>query len=181
MKTPTPTELSILASYTVNVATGQVWDSEGNEICNAHTNGYVYIRIRQGQSLRNFKRANLIWWKAKGEWPPLPLDHDNRNRIDDSITNLIPKAHRQNMTNHSSTIKKGNGLPVGVVWCKTDQRFRAHITINGKLKHLGNHRTAEGAIEARRRAEQELLAQYPKDCRIAGRQLDAVETVHPNE
>lgn len=87
-------------------------DCEAGLICSFYNSegigsvdGYGYVRIasphRRGGPFgptRKYKRANIIWWKATGEWPKMALDHINRDSKDDRLVNL-----------REATIKENNG------------------------------------------------------------------------
>lgn len=67
----------------------------------------------------------------------------------------------------AGTIRSNNtsGVP-GVEWVKRKQRWRATLCFKGKRYHLGTYERFDDAVQARKRAEEELhqpfLAEYAK-------------------
>lgn len=97
--------------------------------------------------------AHRIAWKIHYGCDPVnQIDHINGNRTDNRIKNLREVTHRENSLNqkHRSTNTSGH---MGV---DIDRgKWRAHITIHGKFKHIGYFDTMVEAIAARKAAEEE--------------------------
>lgn len=77
----------------------------------------------------------------------MDIDHINHNAIDNRKTNLRIVTRQDNAKNKalSSTNSSGN---CGVYWDSANQKWRAQLTINGRLKSLGRFLLKEDAISA---------------------------------
>ena len=140
-------ELAYLEKLTICIESGRVLNSKGDEIGSINGGGRFQIGINAGGKQRNRRRHHIIWWKATGEWPIFELDHIDRDRKNDRITNLRPSTPGQNNKN----VTKKSGLPVGVVaYPRVGGRiaYIAQISIKGKMKWLGSHTTVEDAARA---------------------------------
>ncbi len=110
--------------------------------------GYLLIMVQS----RLYKAHRLAWLYVSGEWPEDQIDHINRNRSDNRITNLREVSHKQNQQNRSKPSNSTSGHP-GVSWYKRYYKWVARITHNYKLIHLGYFTDREEAIAARKAAE----------------------------
>jgi hypothetical protein len=72
------------------------------------------------------------------------VDHIDSNTLNNHLENLRVVSHRENMSKEK-TIK--SGLPTGVCFDKSCNKYKAQIVINGKNKHLGRFKTIEEAQE----------------------------------
>jgi hypothetical protein len=111
-------------------------------------NGYLYISI--GSRLHRAHR--LAWLYVSGEWPKGQVDHINRNRSDNRISNLREVTNKQNGQNASKRSDNTSGHP-GVCWYKRDSKWQAKITHNQKKIHLGYFSILAEALSARKAAE----------------------------
>jgi len=101
---------------------------------------------------RTYKRAHrLAWFYVYGEWPKSQIDHINRNRDDNMLSNLRAANDQQNCRNRSPKINKFG--VIGLSWCKRSKRFFARITIDRKTEYLGYFSDMFEAICARKSAE----------------------------
>jgi hypothetical protein len=90
-----------------------------------HSSGYIQIRI----SGKNYQAHRLAWMIVYGEDPKnLLIDHINGNKTDNRICNLRLATNQQNQRNNKCK---------GFYWNKQKKKWKAHIRIDGKLKHLG--------------------------------------------
>lgn len=92
-----------------------------------------------------------------GHWPKNQVDHKNRNKIDNRISNLREATNQQNSFNrvgHSSSGLKG------VSFHKNDKTYHARISINGKCKYLGRFKIASDAAIAYNNAAKELHGEF---------------------
>lgn len=108
--------------------------------------GYIVIHV----GYKRFRAHRLAWVYANGDVLDdyTEVDHINRNRSDNRISNLRTATKSQNMGNsigHSKT-----GLPKGVV--RNKKRFSARFMADRKLQYLGTFDTATEAHEAYMRA-----------------------------
>ena len=110
--------------------------------------GYLLIQLQRRKHLAH----RLVWLYVYGEWPKLTIDHINRNKADNRITNLRDVSHKQNHQNASKSSRNTSGHP-GVCWYKSCSKWQARIKHNYKHIHLGYFTTIEDAIAARKAAE----------------------------
>lgn len=96
--------------------------------------GYVRIWIDRNRYLAH----RLAWLYVHGEWPKHHLDHKNRDRSDNRISNLRQASPTQNAINRK--------LPQGVH--PVGNRFQARISVDGDRRHLGCFSTPEAAHAA---------------------------------
>lgn len=110
--------------------------------------GYLQIMIQS----RLHKAHRLAWLYVHGVWPEDQIDHINRNRIDNQISNLREVSHKQNNQNKG---KAGNNTSghTGVCWHKQKSKWQTHIKHNRKRIHLGYFATIEEAVAARKAGE----------------------------
>jgi len=114
------------------------------------SNGDGYLRIRLHNRL--FLAHRLAWLYVYGSWPEDQLDHVNRVRTDNRISNLREVTNKQNQQNASKRSNNTSGHP-GVYWCKRDSKWVAQIKHNYKRIHIGYFDDLEAAIAARKAAE----------------------------
>jgi hypothetical protein len=91
-----------------------------------------------------FKAHRLAWLYVYGEFPT-ELDHKNRNRADNRISNLREATRPQNAGN---AICRREGRLKGAYWHKRDRRWASAIPIKGKSVWLGQYATEEEAHAA---------------------------------
>ncbi|MEL6859316.1 MAG: HNH endonuclease signature motif containing protein [Pseudomonadota bacterium] len=89
-----------------------------------------------------------------GYWPSKCIDHINGDRKDNRISNLRDVSHSLNMKNSKLPDNNTSGYP-GVYWSSQNKHWIANIWIEGKFNYLGQHKTKEAAIAARKTAEEE--------------------------
>ena len=111
-------------------------------------NGYLQISVQS----RRYQAHRLAWLYMYGEWPEDQLDHINRNRSDNRISNLRDVSHKQNNQNKSKRSDNTSGHP-GVFWHKQSSKWQAQIKHDYKHIHLGLFKTIEEALSARKAAE----------------------------
>ena len=112
------------------------------------SHGYRIIRVN-GIRYRAHRIAWLLFYR---EFPTSHIDHINRNRDDNRITNLRCVTHTENMRNRKKMKSNKSGV-TGVSWNSKDKNWKAQITSNGKRIILGCRANIDDAIELRRNAE----------------------------
>ena len=118
------------------------------KIAGCLSKGYIII----GLNGKNFQAHRLAWLYEHGEFPKGIIDHINRIKNDNTITNLRDTNFFVNNSNIG--IQKSNNSGVtGVSFQKNRKTWQAQIRINGVRKHLGNFKSKEAAIDARQSAE----------------------------
>lgn len=101
---------------------------------------------------RGYALHHLAWLHEFGVWPSGQLDHINHDRTDNRIANLREVSCRENHHNRARKTRSASGY-LGVTWHKRDQRWQAHIEIDGNAKYLGQYKDLNDAIAARCAAE----------------------------
>lgn len=87
----------------------------------------------------------ILWAMYHNEWPTGFLDHINRNPSDNRIANLRIATKQQNAANIDKP-SKNNKLGVkGVSIHAKTKKYRATISDNGKMIHLGLFTDIENA------------------------------------
>lgn len=117
---------------------------------NAH--GYTYIGVDGAYYYAH--RLAYVYIHGDVLDNKTDIDHINRNRSDNRITNLRTATRSQNCAN-SENRKKKDGLPRGVY--RDGSRYRAAIRVNRRRIHLGNYCTSEEAKNAYSVATQEFF------------------------
>ena len=130
--------------FTWKVANGQrihVGDIAGHN----SSRGYVVV----GVDGRVYRAHRLAWFYVNGIWPGNSIDHINGNRADNRISNLRDVDSKTNTENQSraNSQNKSSGV-LGVSREQGRRRWRAHITTNKKMIHLGYFDTIEEASDA---------------------------------
>ena len=115
-----------------------------------NTKGYTHIKIDG----RKHSAHRLVWLYAHGEWPPAEVDHINGIKADNRIVNLREATRSENAHNlrKSHADSKTGFLGVAPSYGK----FKAHIMVDGKKKHLGYFPTPEEAHAAYLAAKRQL-------------------------
>jgi len=113
-------------------------------------NGYVKIGIDGKEYLAH----RLMWLYVNGEFPIINLDHIDRCRSNNCISNLRLATPKQNAENMFRTSTNTSGYR-GVYFNKRlkSKPWSANITHNGKAIHIGYFQTAEEASTARKSTE----------------------------
>lgn len=129
------------AALNYDAETGIIWRGQ-NKAGGDKGNGYIRLRFKGTR----YAAHRIAWALHYGEWPHGEIDHINRDRSDNRISNLRVVSRSENMRNR--------GRVAGVH--KEKGRWRAYIFKDQKLWHLGMFACFGGAIKARRNAEIEM-------------------------
>lgn len=113
--------------------TGQVFNKKGNKIGSIDKKGYIILSYRFNGKFFKLKAHQLIYYVAYGKIVD-NIDHKNRNRADNRISNLRETTHEQNMKN--TKICKG--------YYKSGNKYVASV---GR-KYIGVFTTADEAHQA---------------------------------
>ena len=107
------------------------------------TSGYIALSVSGKKALGH----RIAWLFANGEFAQGNIDHINRDKSDNRISNLRLATPEQNAQNRLKNCKNTSGYK-GVTWHKRDERWQAAITIKGKVFHLGYYKNPEQASVA---------------------------------
>jgi hypothetical protein len=110
------------------------------DIVTAPENRYKQFKIYGKQYLLH----HLAWLYVYGELPEQSIDHVNRIKNDNRISNLrLATAHQQCC--NRGKFKNNKAGYKGVHWVEANQKFRAMAKLLGRSVHIGFF---ESAIEA---------------------------------
>ncbi|MDU5780733.1 MAG: HNH endonuclease [Pantoea sp.] len=110
--------------------------------------GYIRINIG-GQS---YMVHRLVWLVENNDIPLEDIDHIDRDKTNNKITNLRLASRHQNMVNTGVYRNNSSGIK-GVGFDKREGRWRAYICINYKNISLGYGVDFEDAVRLRKEAE----------------------------
>ena len=113
-----------------------------------HTDGYRRLTIYN----KKYRAHRVAWAIYYGYWPPMEIDHINRDITDNRIINLRAVSPDINAKNKSLDRRNKTGI-YGVRWVEEYSKWRATIGRNGKNKHLGYFPCLIDACAARKAAE----------------------------
>lgn len=122
--------------------------------------GYLTVYING----RNYRLHRLAWAHFYGSWPESGIDHCNRVRSDNRITNLRLCDQSLNMQN--SSLSSANTSGRTGVYARTRNgvvKWVAQIGFKGKTKHLGMFASRDAAVQAREEAEKCIHPFAPSD------------------
>lgn len=105
--------------------------------------GYIAINI---DGARYFAHR-LAWLYTYGVWPTKEIDHIDRNRNNNSISNLRDVSRVVNALNNSPQNLNTSGIK-GVTFCKQRNKWQAQINLSGKNLTLGRFDTIDEAAIA---------------------------------
>lgn len=89
--------------------------------------GYLIVKVAN----RAYKAHRIIWLYAFGSWPQ-EIDHINRVKDDNRLSNLREVTQSENMLNRDLRTDNHSGV-TGVYWSKEWQKWAARF----RGKHLG--------------------------------------------
>ena len=137
---------------------------------NPKTGEFTWIEKKQGRRLegavgsidringlkisingKDYYAHRLACLYITGSFPPEVTDHINHNKLDNRWANLRQVSQKENQKNRSINANNTSGFN-GVCWHKLSGKWIAHISINGKAKHLGYFTELSEAIVARQKA-----------------------------
>jgi hypothetical protein len=110
--------------------------------------GYRVIRV-YGKA---YKAHRLAFLYMTGSCPYVATDHINGLKDDNRFVNLRSVTVRQNNMNSPRSKSNRSGI-VGVGWLKDKKRWRATITVDGRLIYIGVFSDVADAAAARKQAE----------------------------
>jgi hypothetical protein len=121
-----------------------------------YKNHHGYLMVQVGGVLCSVHR--VAWMYVNGVWPSGHLDHINRDRTDNKISNLRDVTPAENQ--HNSRIPKNNTSGhIGVNWNCEINKWVAKICLNCKQTYLGCFEKLEDAVLAYKTAS---LKMHPK-------------------
>jgi hypothetical protein len=113
--------------------------------------GYIRVKV----SGKDYYAHRLVWLYHHGYLPENPIDHINRNKMDNRIENLREVSHSCNLRNIGNR-KDSNSGAKGVSYHSGKGKWGANIKIPGKQVCLGYYQDILEAACHRLAAEQAL-------------------------
>ena len=94
----------------------------------------------------------LAWLYIHGYFPENDIDHIDRDRTNNKISNLREVSRQCNLRNGNQI--KGTSKIKGVNWVNREQKWNARLSLNNHHKSLGNYENFDDAVCARLAGEQ---------------------------
>lgn len=110
------------------------WQKAGSLAGTVHHEGYVVI----GFNYKAYPAHRLAWLFVHGSFPKTELDHINRIRTDNRMSNLREVTTQQNQFNLTKR-KKTTSKYIGVSWNTRLQKYVAQIQVNKQKIYLGTY------------------------------------------
>ena len=145
----TQSEIRRLTNY--NEETGEfTWSANahkkvrGKPVGSMSRNGYLVTKV----DYKRYLVHRLVWLYVHGEFPKDEIDHINRNKADNRVSNLRDVDRFTNVHNKSKTSNSVSGY-TGVRRTSNKKRWQAFIHMGGKFMNLGVYDTIDEALSAR--------------------------------
>ena len=118
-----------------------------------NTNGYFSVSLSKDGDVSN-RRVHQLVADAFIENPDNKkcVDHIDRNRTNNHISNLRRATNTENSQNASMKSTNTSGV-IGVSFSSSRNKWVAQIVVNGLCKGLGRFASKEDAIRVRQEAE----------------------------
>lgn len=123
----------------------RVLNKEAGSLC---TNGYRKIKFQ-----KKYYLAHRIIWKINTGNDPLYIDHINKNRSDNKISNLRSVTFLENNQNKKLSHNNKSGF-YGVSFCNRMKKWKSGISLNKKNIHLGYFENKYDAIKSRKKPKE---------------------------
>lgn len=120
--------------YTYDPETGIIINNFGELINNKSSHGYIRVRYNKIHTYAH----QFAWYMYYNEIPKL-IDHINRDKTDNKISNLRKSTKQQNSFNNNAK---------GYYYNKKSKKYESSIGYNYKKIHLGYFNTSEEARQA---------------------------------
>lgn len=105
--------------------------------------GYIRIRV----DYRLYMAHRLAWLYVYSKWPAKQIDHENRVRSDNRLSNLREATQSENSQNTLKLCTNKSGHK-GVFFDGTRKKWCSRIGFDGKETHLGYFTDVKAAAKA---------------------------------
>jgi hypothetical protein len=122
------------------------------------SHGYLTIMVDG----KNYRCHRLAWLYVYGEFPNGHLDHINREKTDNRISNLRVASKKQNAENTGIQANNKSGHR-GVFWNSQKSKWHARIKHHGKTLHLGFFDDPLNASNAYQTKAMQLFTHYAQE------------------
>ena len=144
------TDEELAAGFSYEPTSGEIFSANGRKVGSKLPIGYVYVTAKNRKILAH----RLAWFLHYGVWPDGQIDHINRDRTDNAISNLRVVSPSENAQN--TGIKRSNSSGFTGVVQSCDGKWYAQIRAGGKRLWLGAYAEKESAAKAYAKARAEL-------------------------
>lgn len=117
--------------------------------------GYWKITVRG----RSYYAHRLAWFYVYGVWPAQQMDHIDRDRTNNKLSNLR-LANQQNNSANMFRMRQNTSGFKGVRWHKAAKKWIARIKYCGEEIHLGLFVKIEDAVAAYEAKARELFGEF---------------------
>lgn len=143
-------------NWTIKHEEGIILNKKGVSIGSLHNSGYIVVSVRIPGFSKQIFVHHLIWWKARGIWPTMQIDHEDLNKKNNKSYNLFEATHSRQM--HNRVMPSGiYGQGIHKTKSKHCPRYEVRICVNNKNGLLGTFDTIEEASSFRQRGKDLLL------------------------
>lgn len=125
----------------------------------------VLYNENNGRVHQNIHRLVLNAFENNPENKPY-IDHIDNDPSNNCLFNLRYVTNQQNQFNRSINSKNNTSGVKGICFNKRQNKWQAHIGINGKKLHIGLFDNIEDAKIARVNKAKELFGQYINQCEL---------------
>jgi hypothetical protein len=143
---------------------GNVMNEDTGEILKPFINKQGYYKVNLYNNQGRFTK--IIHRLVAEAFIPNPnnkkcVDHIDNDKLNNNVENLRWATCQENNFNRKLNVNNTTGIK-GV--CKTNNKWKAYISYNGKDYYLGLFKTKEEAIEARLNASKKYFGEYMNKC-----------------
>ena len=145
--------------YKIN-KNGEIWSCFFNRVLSLSTDrdGYSRFNLNKDNKQKSVFTHRIVAKQFIPNPDNLPsVDHIDRNRLNNNVTNLRWVSLRQNQLN-----KKNNNKHPYIYWSNSKNKYRIKITIKRKNVYNSYHKELDQAILVRDAAM--ILLDFPNDC-----------------
>jgi hypothetical protein len=148
MKKEDRCKLALYKGVKYDKENGIITNSRGKVIDRVTSNNYLVVQIYDNESRKRYciQAHHFAWYYVYGNCDFEEIDHINRDKTDNKITNLRPVSRNQNQWNRSNT--------KGYTFNKLQNKWHSKIRHNKKLISLGYYKTESEAREAYLKAKE---------------------------
>ncbi len=152
-------------NYSVS-SKANVRNDKSGKILKPRKNGYGYLLVNlyNDGKMKTFLVHRLV----AIAFIPNPenkkcVDHIDTHPLNNNLINLRWATNQENCMNQSIACNNTSGTK-GVVYDKTNKKWKAQISIDGINKHIGLYDNLEDAVKARQQKANETFGDYTNSC-----------------
>jgi hypothetical protein len=127
-----------IKGYTYDGKTGKIFNPKGKELISTDQRGYKDLRVINKNVKFQLWGHHFAFYMTYGNVDFIMLDHINKDKSDNRISNLRSVTSSQNLHNKES---------IGCWFDSSRNKWATAISIDGVRKSLGRYKTKEEAIE----------------------------------